>query len=310
MSNNSNTPILIQGRDNLYDPLFCNLINETNGFYTCQDCELTYGSNPDGTSIRTLSDSNSNGILDCQTRCQQDTACKAYSYSNLKCKTYANIPSSINTNVPGTSSGYLLDIPYDYNNIINDSSRAEEVKLRCANQYLNNVYNLNNLDLIQSNTLTLNDNGDTTHFTIDPQTLYNLYNNNGLNNKTQVQRVVNHASNPIQTQSDSIIDSYKKQYDNYNSKQNQISDINNNLKSGDINTNTMNYLNKINSQNSTLGNNYSNNLKNKQTYLNNYTEKIIDTIENFENNNHTKFFLFLLIIIFLLLFMVFLKKNK
>ena len=111
----SNTPILIQGTNNLYDPLFCNLIsnNQKNGYYTCDDCNFNYSNNSDGSPVATILNTNSYGISDCQTKCTSDQTCKAYTYNNSNCKTYANIPLSINTNVPGSSSGYLLNMHYD-----------------------------------------------------------------------------------------------------------------------------------------------------------------------------------------------------
>ena len=173
--------LLIDGNNQLYNPIFCDLFPTNNGFNTCQNCNFD--------NLTLWEEKHKNNEQECLNDCDKDERCTSYSFNNSKdginCSKYISFPSNINRNVPNINSGYSLKFGYDYNNL--DNSRQENVKSKCANQYLNNVFtsdkNINldkclNIKDVQDNLFQGLKN---TEFNVNPECLFHRYKENGIN---------------------------------------------------------------------------------------------------------------------------------
>jgi hypothetical protein len=299
---------LINGTNDLYNPIYCNNLVPTNtNFITCENCN--FGS---GTVTNTSTQS---GEQNCLNACDSNDMCTSYTYdlseSSNNCIQYSSFPSEILGGVNNVNSGYSLNFGYDYNSL--SSSQQENVQTKCANQYLNNTFlQNNNIDL--ESCLTVENNSGTTNFNVDPQCLFNIYETNDLN-----PTVVNNATYTVNSdytspQSDTIIDNYEYDYDNYMTQQIQKSNLSNNLEPGwMLKDSNKTYQQNLNQQNNTLKTDYVNSLqdikKNELTYVNNVRNTII---ENFNNDSKKKNNVLMLIFIFILVIFMYyiLRKIK
>jgi hypothetical protein len=173
--------LLTDGNNQLYNPIFCDLFPTNNGFNTCQNCNFD--------NLTLWEEIHKNNEQECLTDCDKDERCTSYSFDNSKndknCSKYRSFPSSINNNVQNINSGYSLKYGFDYRNL--NSSRQDNVKTKCANQYLNNIFtpdkniNLNKCLEIKDVNDDLYKEIKNTEFRIDPKCLYNQYKENGIN---------------------------------------------------------------------------------------------------------------------------------
>jgi hypothetical protein len=278
-----------------------------------------------------------NGEQNCLNDCNNDPLCTSYSYDFSKnsnnCTKYINFPTSINNNVSNTNSGYSLNkYGYDYTNL--DTSKQQNIQKKCANQYLNNTYAPNSsVDL--TNCLTINNNGplvntgssifgsgsnygqnvQSTQLTLDPQCVFEAYKGSGLNPTIVNNSIYNDVVQYTIPTPDSTIDNYQRTYKNYGDEQTQVSNINNDSSSTDINY--TDYNNTVRSNTNSLKNDFTtsiSNMKNIQADVNKYILNNLDVKENFENNNQIysnsiKFLVFIIILVLLIIILFYIFKK-
>jgi hypothetical protein len=304
--------ILTSDFNNLYNPIFCNLFNTNDGFMQSNNSNF-------GTNITTdpnFSVSTQNSEYKCLEKCKNDSWCTSYSFdtNSGKCTEYTSFPTSVVNNVYGINSGYNLNQKLDYTTLSTD--QQNNVKTKCINQYLNNTYTPSKQEINFSNCLNIQNQGSSeTNLNLDPQCIYNIYNSMGVQIKTKDNST--YIDNPSYTisKSDSVIDNYKKLFDNYTSDQNNISNINNILTPSDSENNDYNEM--INNTNNTLSKQYDKSIKDKSNSMNSYSDNIKKRIgiENFENENNNNVYknsskFIILFIIILLLWYIIIMVSK
>ena len=196
--------IINNGKNQLYNQIFCNFLTNTNGFSTCKDCNYN--------SLESYETEISTNEDNCLTSCKNDTQCTSYIYntSNGYCDKYNTFPNQIYSN-PGTNSGYNLNFTYDFNDL--SSNQQFNVKKKCATQYVDNYFNLDNIDI--ANCMSINDSGINTVFNIDETCLANVYSNAGISINSTNSNVSNDTTPNTGIISDSIIDNYITEYDKF-----------------------------------------------------------------------------------------------
>lgn len=280
--------IINTGNTQLYNQIFCNFL-PNNGFSTCQDCN--YG------NMTSYENANMSSEAQCLTSCQNDNLCTSYTFNrnNGSCNKYTTFPNQINSN-PGTNSGYNLNFPYDYNSL--SSQQQDNVEKKCADQYIDNYFGLNDVEM--AGCMTVSNSGENTVFNIDPTCLANVYSNAGISiNSVNSNDYQDNIISPIQT--DPVIDQYIKEYESYMKDGVQIQNI------LDINPNAQTSSDPYWTQ--TMVNRTTPILK-TQTEISDRSGIKIESFENFQNSsNGIKFVaFFILIIIFIILFYAFNKK--
>jgi len=294
------TNILTSDMNNLYNPIFCNLLfNTNNGFLQYKNAnfgpDFTYDTSKQSYYVsNNISNENA-----CLNECNTIDWCTSYKYDlkNKVCTKYSEFPSIIVNNVDGVNCGYNINKQFDYNNLT--EGEKTNVKKRCFNQYLNNVYTPNNIDIDLNSCLSSFSNDSNTNTTIvnfDKECLFNAYNSsNAVNLKSST--ISNYIDDPQFTNSvaDPNITNYKSLYDKYNANKETINNINNTLSQDDVPINN------------NLYNNYINEINIKKDKMNESSNKIINrsSNENFENQNinYIKIIIFL-IVFFILLFLI------
>ena len=157
--------ILNNGDEQLYNPIYCNLLSLNDGYFQCNNCSFDNSAggtiakyNPN--DLYNNSSYDSKGEQNCLSDCEKDQRCTAYTYdisSNVPCQLYTGIPHHINYNSNNKNSGYYIGynknkpgLNFNYTTL-NDTQK-NNIRKKCANQYLNNNYSKNilNLDLSSS----------------------------------------------------------------------------------------------------------------------------------------------------------------
>ena len=333
--------ILNSGYNDLYNPIFCNLFPTNNGFTTCQNCNF---------GNQTIWQTNTqNSEQACLNKCANDARCTSYSFDTQKkqnnCTEYLSFPSQINQNVSNINSGYSLQFGFPYNNLT--SGQKNNVKTKCANQFLNNTYGQGKkIDL--SSCITFKDvqvgggKGKNpwynnvasafgmgskpkpkvynTQISTNPQCVFDQFNKNGINVGRVNNNIYNDVTEFTMSKSDPIIDNYGKSYKNYITNQTQVSNINNKLANTDYKN--VEYNNQILNETSELSDKYDKSIEEKTDNINSISKSIINTIgtiESFENetnnityNNILKFIFFIIIIslIWILIYYLSIKQRK
>jgi hypothetical protein len=283
------------GYTQLYNQIFCNLFPTNNGFNTCKNCSLNFdSSNP--YSFTTTE----GGEQSCLNKCSSDETCTSYQYykdkSDNNCITYIDFPKEIVDSEEKINSGYSLQFPYDYETL--NLSQKNNVREKCATQYLNNYfYPDKNIDLTDCLTFTNSD--YLTNFDIDKKCLFNVLNDNQIKTTIVNNSIDGDSENDnkenIGYKSDPIIDKYIKTYNDYNDKKtaedeiNKISDIGSGNIVGDSSF-------------------YEKTLKEKRDKLTDVSNTILNeigTIESFNNHSKKNFYFLITILFILILFMYF-----
>lgn len=284
------------GYSQLYNPIFCNLFSTNNGFNTCSNCNFS--------GLTVLNTSTQSGEQNCTNACQTNTSCTSYSYdtSSGSCTQYNTFPNSINYNVNGTNSGYLLNTAYDYTDL--NAQQQNNVQMKCGDQYLNNYFiNNNDVDLI--NCLSINTSGTNTQINADPGCIFNTYTANGLSTAVSNTSTYNNGTININATGDNTIDNYGKLRKGYLDSQVQIANINNKLKTNEGSDSTFKTKYK---------DAYKTSIKTTMAPITNSLNKIDSLIENFENEqtqyNNKRFFILLLFIIFIIFIFSFYTFKK
>jgi len=321
-------PNLTNGFNQLYNQIFCNLFQSTtnNGFATCDNCNFNF---PESDGV--LSNNATDGQQSCLNLCNNNEYCTAYTFlgsnsgntSSNNCILYGTnnqYPSQINSGVIGSYSGYAITDPkasFSYNNL--NSTQQDNVKLKCANQFLNNTYTPNQPSVDITSCISFNDDssGGKTKFNVDPQCLFNIYQQNNI--PVKIKNETNYTNNSgISTESigDETITNYENNYNKYMQLKEENSLENRQALSTD-NANYPTYFQTLNSQNQILGNSFLGNISTGNSQLSNLFSQIKQTIgtnniENFENNNNNnnKFLLIILLIFFVLIILFFVFNKK
>jgi hypothetical protein len=287
--------ILTSDTLNLYQPIFCNLFNNPNGFKQYQNSKF----NEDIQTNPAVSFSNQASEYNCLQKCKGDNWCTSYRYdtSNGNCTEYTTFPTNITDGPNGMNIGYNLGFNYDFANLSTD--QKNNTILKCVNQYINNTYTPKNSNIDLSPCGTIGGVGSPTYtIATDAKCLYNIYNNAGI--PVPVVSKANYITDPsIQNVvTDATIDTIQKNYTQFKKDAQNISNINNTLSSLDSEDNS--------SSNSNMFNNYLGSINDKKNEMNDYSNNIKKTIgiENFENqnknnmyNNISKFLFFFIIIL-------------
>ena len=195
--------LLNRGNVQLYNSIFCNLITTDEGFYKCKDCGF-----PD---LKPYSIDKTDTEDLCLKSCNDDKSCTSYTYNENsgKCMLYNGFPNKINKSLSGNNSGYTLKGTYNYK-VLTDKQK-DNVKLKCADQILNDKFIKNN-DVEIMDCLQVNENGTNTEFNVDPKCLYKIYKDNDI--KTSMIDNTSYIGS-VQQQNDSVIEKYNCNYKKY-----------------------------------------------------------------------------------------------
>jgi hypothetical protein len=315
-------PNLINGYNQLYNQIFCNLFQSTtnNGFSTCDNCNFSYNN-----ANNVLSTSSTSGEQSCLNSCKSNPYCTAYTFqgnnsgntSGQNCTLYGlnnSYPTQINSNVIGSYSGYDITPPkanYNYNNL--NSEQQQNVQFKCSNQFLNNTFTPKKPDINLSSCITFSNQNNNTEFNTDPECVFNVYEQNKI--PVKIKNVANYTNlNGINTASvgDPNITNYENSYNQYNTLKEQNSSINQQLSSSD-NANYPQYFQTLTNDNQTLFNDFLGNIEGQGGQLSDLSlqinQSIGGNIEGFENKNNNKL-LIIILIIFVLIFIFFVFKKK
>jgi len=312
--------VLTSDFNNLYNPIFCDLFNKTDGFMKIPNSAFKFSSRSIDPNY---SFSKQNSEYLCLEKCKNDDWCTSYGFktdgyinyngTEANCVEYIDFPSEI-IDEKGLNSGYNLSVSYPYNNLTSD--QQNNIKIKCMNQYLNNTFTPTRPEINFSNCLNIqNKDSSTTNLNLDPECIYNIYNSMGVKIKTTDNGT--YIDNPSYTipEGDPAIDNYKRVLNNYTLNKNNISNINRRLTPLDSEDNENNIM--IKEKNNTLYNKYIDSIKDKTESINSYSNNINRRIglENFENEynnnvykNSAKFII--LFIIILLLWYIILMISK
>jgi len=302
---------LITGHTQLYNEIFCDLYNSSNGgnsangFIKCTDCNF----GDENIIYKKTTESSENGCLN---TCSNEPRCTSYSYDFSKskdnCSQYISFPDNRYNGVKNVNSGYNVSkFNYKFTDLSNEQKR--NVAVKCSDQYLNNIFlPKNNIDLVQCINPDDDNMGNFTKLNADPGCVYNLYKSNGLN--PGVSNRINYISNPSLkiSKGDEIIDNYYTNYKAFLGKQVGNSNINN----------LLNIKEPTNSNDPSITIPPPSSSKNETIdYINNTSDSIISimgnpyTVESFDNqisNNYNNkimygcFIFILLIILFIIIF--------
>lgn len=305
--------ILTSDMNNLYNPIFCKLLfNTNNDFLQYKNAnfgpDFTYDTSKKEFHVSKNIPNENECLNECKTK--DINWCTSYSYNakTKECIKYSNYPLQIINNVDGINSGYNINKKYNYNDL-NDNQKTN-VKKRCFNEYLNNVYtpNYKNIDLT-SCLSSFSDNSNNTIVNYDKECLFNTYNSSNAVNLIS-NNIYSYTDNSDFTRSipDTNIDIYKSLHDTYMTNKETINNINNTLSEDDVPINI----------DKNLYDKYISEINKKKDKMNQYSYKIINrsSNENFENQNINYFyknyikFIVFLIVFFILLFLIVYIINK
>ena len=290
--------ILINGIDQLYNPIYCNMLNTNNGMLQCQNCG--FDNTGGGSIIPYLDPISSNGEQSCLNDCKKDIRCTAYTYtsaSETPCQFYSGIPNNINYNLPGSNSGYdLKKYNYDYTSL--SSSQKNNVRKKCANQYLNNIIinsnknkksierfdnqvNLSTLDLSKCLKVNDNINSRSTSFDVEPRCYYNILEENHILPENHIINNITYNVSSEDSFKDPELETYKTNYNIYNNNETNIKNINKKLSVNDGRDTKYNNIVRS-TMNTNTNNSYINSIYNKQDDINEISNHVID---NLKSNN-------------------------
>lgn len=311
-----NQQILNAGYNNMYNEIFCNIFPLNNGFNTCSNCN--YGNN-----MTVLNKSTETSEQTCLNKCKNNKSCTSYSYNVLdgqnNCIQYNNFPSNIQQNVSNINSGYdLSKFTYNYNNL--SSGQQNNIKYKCANQYINNLYSTKNTDINLGSCLTINNNNGNTKLNYNPECVFNIYKQNNLLSLNSVidKTIYNNNNLMEQAKTNVLIQNREKNYNKYNLAKINNHLINKELRNTDLEEEYSEYDKELERQNMNLYNLYPNTLN-----LNNGIFKgVVDNTkmligknikEGFDNENYTKqnyWYISIIIILIFLIILIILKSLK
>jgi len=303
---------LINDVNDLYNPIYCtNLVPTNNNFITCQNCNFGSG-NVTNTSTQS-------GEQNCLNACNSDKMCTSYSYnlseSTNNCTQYSSFPTEIIAGVSNINSGYSLNFGYDYNSL--SASQQENVQTKCANQYLNNTF-LQNNNIDMESCITVDNSTNPTNFNVDPQCLFNVYKTHNLNPTVINTSTYNDLPSYLNPTTDSTINNYEYNYDNYIIGQIQKSNLSNKLeKKWSEKSSNKEFEQTLYNQNEALNQDYLDSIqgaiKKDMKYVKNVVDTIsnnFDMIESFNNDNKKKSnVLMLIFIIMLVIFLYYILRK-
>ena len=293
--------ILNNGIDQLYNPIYCNMLNTNDGIIQCQNCG--FDNIGGGSIIPYLDPKSSNGEQSCLSDCKKDIRCTAYTYtsaSETPCQFYTGMPNNINYNMPGSNSGYdVKKYNYDYTNL--SSSQKNNVRKKCANQYLNNIIiNSNNINKkkierfdnkVNLSTLDLskclnvdNINSNITSFDLKPSCFYNILEENNILPEDHIINNITYnvsSENPLK---DPDLEKYIKNYDTYNTNEINVKNINNKLSANDGKDTRYNNIVR-DTMNTNINNNYISSINNKQEDINKISNHVLDNLKSKNDSN-------------------------
>jgi hypothetical protein len=301
--------IIDSGYNELYNEIFCDLFPSNNGYKTCSNCNF-------GGDQKVYTVLDSKGEIDCQNKCTQEPYCTSYSFdtsiSNKNCTQYMTFPKNIINNVNKINSGYAVKkFGYNYNNLTPEQKL--NIKNKCTNQYLNNVFTPQNKNIDLTKCLSYQDENNLTKLNMDAKCVYDIYKSNNIdllisNNKNYNNKINN---NEVKSQSDPIIDQQFEVYTKfYDSKDKGVK-----LNKEYMARNAINFIDNdqnVSIKNNILNNNFNNTLE--DNYLINKANDIISTSlginEHFENSTKKNNVMFLFLIIFTILFLFYVFRKK
>lgn len=298
--------ILNDGGDQLYNPIYCNLLTLNDGYFQCTNCSFDnqFGGtiakyNPN--DLYTNGPYDSSGEQKCLSDCSVDQRCTSYTYdinSNTPCQLYTGIPNNINYNTDGKNSGYYIGynqnkpgLNFNYNTL--SDSQKNNIRKKCANQYLNNTFSNNTPNLDLSSCLTVTDKSDvnstqrSTLFNVNSKCLYKLYESKNLLPKNSILNRQKYISSKIIPLTDPALNDYINNYNIYNTAEEELSIMNKKLLSTDGKNNEYNNI----TDNIKDPNSYISSIESKKNYMNTISDKVMNSAksESYLNNHLTEY---------------------
>lgn len=310
----SGPPILNSGFNEMYSGIYCNLLKLNNGFKQCENCN--YGNQTLWQQTTTTNEQ------DCLNTCATDSRCTSYNYNTKSgqnnCSQYMSFPTQVITDEENSNSGYdMTKFSYAYNSLSSD--QQNNIQTKCANQLLNNKFTSYDKGIDISNCLSLSNSGNNTAFNLDPECIYNEYQQNNIPVKVINQATYNNNSGLMNNQTDENIVVQEEMYDQYYQLKNQTFTLNQNalqeeseLQFADYNANVIQQNNSLLNQfPSTVSNNMTGLIQNVSNQLSG-TSSNLETYENDQDNTNNNMLIYLTItlIIFIILFVIYIFKKK
>ena len=287
--------------DKLFNQRYCNILPTKNSYITCNNCTFDNKYLKNG-KYKEIIYKNQN---QCFNNCNKDIKCTGYTYNykNKKCTKYSGYPRDT-IKSKNINSGYILNIkrPLHYNRL---SKKAQEnIKKKCAGQYLNLQYRNIHSDLTNCIKKISNKNKKTS-VEIDKKCAFK-----SLDRPKTVRKYIFKTSFP-NSRKDPNIDNAHKVYKQYTvlRKKNKkaLTSLQNKQ---DKNSNYESIKNTYNSNLDKIGTKMSDKQTNKQNKIKEKISKLIGIKEGFiseTNNNNNILYIVLLIIMFI--FIIYIIKN-
>ena len=303
---------------NLYDHIF-------SGLY--QEPDMKRAENSNFNDMKAYKTTTKTGEGDCSNSCNNDTYCTSYKYNtnndDRNCILYNTFPSEIINNKPNTNVGYKTNYSMNFDKL--NGNAKTRIQKEVANKYINNYFNTN---LDYSNCLSIDNNSSKqtgvlrsvglrkssttqkTNINLDPQCVYNMYNNIGRGSEKFIPEYINNSKINEKSVSNKRLDNYYKlRTDQTNAKSNivALNSKNDGLSESQV----------------SLNNRQKSNLKNSAEAINNrqkmfyedISSKIgpsdnnIEAFSNYESGSQNKFFIFMIIILSILFIIFYCCKR-
>jgi hypothetical protein len=260
------------------------------------------------------------GEGDCSNSCNNDTHCTSYKYNtdsdDSNCILYNKFPTEIINNKPNENIGYKTNYSMNFDKL--NGNAKTRIRKEVANKYINNYFNTNldyssclSIDndyhkqsgFLRSFDLKKSHVTEKTNINLDPQCVYNMYNNIGRGSEKFIPEYTNNSKINEKSVSNKRLDNYYKlRTDQTNAKSNIIAL---NAKNDGLSESQIRLNNK---QKSNLKKSVKA-IRNRQSmFYEDISNKIgpsneigpsntIESFSNYESNSQMKFFLFMIIIL-------------
>jgi hypothetical protein len=305
---------------NLYDHIFSGLYREP---------DMKRAENSNFNDMKAYKTTTKTGEGDCSNSCNNDTYCTSYKYNinsdDSNCVLYNKFPTEIINNKPNANVGYKTNYSVNFDKL--NGNAKTRIQKEVANKYINGYFNTNldynsclSIDndsskqpgVLRSIGLKKSRVTEKTNINLDPQCVYNMYNNIDRGSEKFIPKYTNNSK--INEKSDSnnrLDDYYKLRKDQTNAKSNivKLNSKNDGLSQSQIRLNNKQKINlknsaeAINNRQSMFYEDISNSIGT--------SNEIVEQFSNHESNSQIKFFLFMIIILSIL-FIIFYccKKMK
>jgi hypothetical protein len=291
-----------------YKPIFCDSLLERTTIEKCNYCNY-----PNLKPYLLTMEKNS---LDCSNKCiNNKNICKSYIYNKDKvCNLYNRLPYNIISKEDKCSykvrddecnSGYIKKYKEDYNTL--SENNKNEIKLKCASQFLNKKFVANKKIDLKDCLKVFNNNNNNTEFYVDPQCLFDKYSVNKHN--TEINDIDIYKDPNITNKTDTNIDVYNYNYNMYMNAKRETENKNYEDKVKNINQNVSSDHNYKKNYNNAMDNMF-----NPIIDSHNRIDKRLGIVEKFNaeqmRNVHRSFLIIILFSIFIFFIISFYTIKK